>query len=55
MPAFTTQEADAAEAAHTYLTIRTPFEGSASVRLTLGFRHAGTVTIEAPVTGPGTP
>jgi copper(I)-binding protein len=32
-----------------------PFEDSASVRLTLVFRHAGTVTIEAPVTGPGTP
>ncbi|MGH3292424.1 MAG: copper chaperone PCu(A)C [Trebonia sp.] len=32
-----------------------PFEESASVRLTLVFRHAGTVTIDVPVTGPGTP
>jgi copper(I)-binding protein len=32
-----------------------PFEDRASVRLTLVFRQAGTVTIEAPVTGPGTP
>jgi copper(I)-binding protein len=115
MRAFTTQAADAAGAAHTYLTIHNltgtpdeliavrspvaghvvltrrsspagppvvvpglpvaargtltlspigddvvledpaPFEGSASVRLTLVFQHAGTVTIEAPVTGPGTP
>jgi copper(I)-binding protein len=31
------------------------YEESASVRLTLVFRRAGTVTIEAPVTGPGTP
>jgi copper(I)-binding protein len=31
------------------------FEGSASVRLTLVFLHAGQITIEAPVTGPGTP
>ena len=28
---------------------------SASVPLTLTFRHAGTVTIDAPVTAPGTP
>jgi len=32
-----------------------PFETSASVPLTLTFRHAGTVTIDAPVTAPGTP
>jgi hypothetical protein len=32
-----------------------PFEGGAGVRLTLVVEHAGTVTIEAPVTGPGTP
>ena len=32
-----------------------PFETSAAVPLTLTFRHAGTVTIEAPVTAPGTP
>ena len=32
-----------------------PFEESTTVRLTLVFLHAGTVTIEAPVTGPGTP
>ena len=32
-----------------------PFEGSARVPLTLVFRHAGQITIEAPVTGPGTP
>jgi copper(I)-binding protein len=32
-----------------------PFENSARVQLTLVFRHAGTVTIQAPVTGPGTP
>jgi periplasmic copper chaperone A len=32
-----------------------PFEGSARVSLTLVFRHAGQITIEAPVTGPGTP
>jgi copper(I)-binding protein len=31
------------------------FEGSADVPLTLVFRHAGTITIEAPVTAPGTP
>ena len=32
-----------------------PFEGSARVRLTLVFRQAGQITIEAPVTAPGTP
>jgi copper(I)-binding protein len=32
-----------------------PFEGSRDVPLTLVFRNAGTVTIEAPVTPPGTP
>jgi copper(I)-binding protein len=31
------------------------FEGSKTVRLTLVFRHAGQVTIDAPVTDPGTP
>jgi copper(I)-binding protein len=32
-----------------------PFEATRDVPLTLVFRHAGTVTIEAPVTPPGTP
>ena len=32
-----------------------PFETSPAVPLTLTFRHAGTVTINAPVTAPGTP
>jgi copper(I)-binding protein len=32
-----------------------PFEAAKDVPLTLVFRHAGTVTIEAPVTAPGTP
>jgi copper(I)-binding protein len=32
-----------------------PFEGMQSVPLTLVFRHAGQVTIDAPVTAPGTP
>jgi copper(I)-binding protein len=32
-----------------------PFETSAAVPLTLTFRYAGTVTIDAPVTAPGTP
>jgi len=32
-----------------------PFENSASVPLTLVFRHAGQVTVEASVTAPGTP
>jgi periplasmic copper chaperone A len=32
-----------------------PFEDSKTVPLTLVFRHAGQITIEAPVTGPGTP
>jgi copper(I)-binding protein len=32
-----------------------PFEDSKAVPLTLVFRHAGQITIEAPVTGPGTP
>jgi periplasmic copper chaperone A len=32
-----------------------PFENSRDVQLTLVFRHAGEVTIEAPVTAPGTP
>jgi copper(I)-binding protein len=33
----------------------TPFETSPAVPLTLTFRHAGTVTIDAAVTPPGTP
>jgi copper(I)-binding protein len=33
----------------------TPYESSPAVTLTLVFRHAGPVTIEAPVTAPGTP
>ena len=32
-----------------------PYETRATVRLTLTFRHSGTVTIDVPVTGPGTP
>jgi copper(I)-binding protein len=32
-----------------------PYESRATVPLTLTFRHSGTVTIDAPVTGPGTP
>ncbi len=32
-----------------------PFETSTAVPLTLTFRHAGTVTIDATVTAPGTP
>ncbi len=32
-----------------------PYESLATVPLTLTFRHAGTVTIDATVTGPGTP
>jgi copper(I)-binding protein len=32
-----------------------PFEGRQTVPLTLVFRHAGQVTIDAPVTAPGTP
>jgi copper(I)-binding protein len=32
-----------------------PYESRASVPLTLTFRHAGTVTVEATVTGPGIP
>jgi periplasmic copper chaperone A len=32
-----------------------PFEDLQAVPLTLTFRHAGTVTIEAPVTAPGAP
>jgi len=32
-----------------------PYESRATVPLTLTFRHAGTVTIDAAVTGPGTP
>ncbi len=32
-----------------------PYESRATVPLTLTFRHSGTVTIEATVTGPGTP
>jgi copper(I)-binding protein len=32
-----------------------PFEATSDVPLTLVFRNAGTVTIEAPVTPPGTP
>ena len=32
-----------------------PYESLATVPLTLTFRHSGTVTIDASVTGPGTP
>jgi copper(I)-binding protein len=32
-----------------------PLEAAKDVPLNLVFRHAGTVTIEAPVTAPGTP
>jgi copper(I)-binding protein len=32
-----------------------PYEDRSSVRLTLTFRHSGTVTIDAAVTAPGTP
>ena len=32
-----------------------PFEDSKTVPLTLVFRHAGQITIDAPVTAPGTP
>jgi copper(I)-binding protein len=32
-----------------------PYESRATVPLTLTFRHAGTVTIDATVTGPGVP
>jgi periplasmic copper chaperone A len=32
-----------------------PYESRATVPLTLTFRHSGTVTIDVPVTGPGTP
>ncbi len=32
-----------------------PYESRAAVPLTLTFRHSGTITIDAPVTGPGTP
>lgn len=32
-----------------------PFEGKATVPLTLTFRHAGAITIAATVTAPGTP
>jgi copper(I)-binding protein len=32
-----------------------PYETRAAVPLTLTFRHSGTVTIDAPVTAPGTP
>ncbi len=32
-----------------------PYESRAAVPLILTFRHSGTVTIDAPVTGPGTP
>jgi len=32
-----------------------PYETRATVSLTLTFRHSGTVTIDAPVTAPGTP
>jgi copper(I)-binding protein len=32
-----------------------PYESRATVPLTLTFRHSGTVTIDAPVTAPGTP
>jgi copper(I)-binding protein len=32
-----------------------PFESGATVPLTLTFRHAGTVTLDATVTAPGTP
>jgi hypothetical protein len=33
----------------------TPYEDSPEVALTLVFRHAGQITIDAPVTAPGTP
>jgi copper(I)-binding protein len=32
-----------------------PYESRATVPLTLIFLHSGTITIDAPVTGPGTP
>jgi len=32
-----------------------PYESRATVPLTLTFRRSGTVTVDAPVTGPGTP
>jgi copper(I)-binding protein len=32
-----------------------PYESRTTVPLTLTFRHSGTVTIDVPVTGPGTP
>ncbi len=32
-----------------------PYESRATVPLTLTFRHSGTITIDASVTGPGTP
>jgi copper(I)-binding protein len=32
-----------------------PYETRSAVPLTLTFRHSGTVTIDAPVTAPGTP
>ena len=37
------------------LDVCTPFENSRGVLLTLVFRHAGQITIDAPVTAPGTP
>ncbi len=37
------------------LDIYMPFEDSPGVLLTLVFRHAGQITIDAPVTAPGTP
>jgi copper(I)-binding protein len=42
-------------AADVVLENPSPFEATKDVPLTLVFRHAGTVTIEAPVTPPGTP
>ena len=40
---------------HLVLQQPSPYESRATVPLTLTFRHSGTVTIDAPVTGPGTP
>ena len=42
-------------AADVILENPSPFEATRDVPLTLVFRNAGTVTIEAPVTPPGTP
>ncbi len=64
--AFRTVVADLVVPAHGTLTLSpfgddlilqdpAPFETRTAVPLTLTFRHAGTVTIDAPVTAPGTP